>query len=518
MNSMLIYLFKTTVCLAFFYGLYMLLLRKETFFGFNRIYLIVSLFASFIIPAIRLEMFSGTGGEIPVMIINLAPDYIPVISAQSEGVVPGTGFSWNSLLLILYFMVSFLIATRLLLQYTRFRKTGNMGNSIDNEGIKVVFINGACGPFSLFRTIYIDSASREVCGLEDIIRHERAHIQHLHFIDLIIIELTIALFWLNPFVWLYSKVLRENHEYQADRSVLINMHNSKQYIALLINQVTGAEVLRLANTFSKSLTKKRMIMMTKKVSKNSSVLKALLAIPLLVLMLMAFTKGPPVKGQSDKPIHVKGTVIDKEDSGPLPGAAILIKGTTHGTTSDMDGTFELEVNQPDAILVISFVGYETQVLAVKQVMEIEMKRKTIMLDDPPDAREAVSESREPLLEPQEPQEPENDMTPEGELFFIVEEMPKFQGHHFDSATVYVHEHLVFPEEAKAKGLEGKVNVQFIVDAKGKVKDAVVIRSSNEIFNKAALKAVYLMPDWMPGKQRGKSVTVQFVMPVEFKLN
>ena len=114
MNSLSIYLVKTTFCLAFFYGLYMLLLRKETFFGFNRIYLLGSLFASFIIPLIRLELFSWVSGDIPVMIINLAPEYIPVLSTRSETVLTGTGFSWSSLLMILYFTVSLLIIARLL--------------------------------------------------------------------------------------------------------------------------------------------------------------------------------------------------------------------------------------------------------------------------------------------------------------------------------------------------------------------------------------------------------------------
>jgi len=508
MDSLLIYLFKTTFCLAFFYGLYMLVLRKETFFGFNRIYLLTSLLASFIIPLIRMEMFTRTGGEIPVMIINLAPEYIPVISTQSEAIVTGNGFSWSSLLLILYFIVSFLIITRLLLQYFRLRKVDKKEFSIINEGIKVVFTDGTSGPFSLFRTIYMGSASRLGSGFDDIIKHERAHIQYMHFIDLVIVELSIAFFWLNPFVWFYSKILRENHEYQADRSVLINKDDSKQYIALLINQVTGAEVFRLANTFSKSLTKKRMIMMTKKVSKNSSVLKALLAIPLLVLMLMAFTKGNTIQGHSESPVLVKGMVIDSEDNGPLPGAAILIKGTTNGTTSDMEGRFELETDQPDAVLVISFVGYKTQALKVsKEAIEVKMERKRFLIE-PGNAPEKVSVPENPLDEKE---------MGDG-VSYIVDSLPHIQGYTFNTASKVIQKNLSYPESAKDKRLEGTVHVQFTVDAKGKVKNASVIKTSDKVFNKEALKAVYMMPEWTPGRQYGKPVAVDFIVPVEFKLD
>jgi protein TonB len=80
----------------------------------------------------------------------------------------------------------------------------------------------------------------------------------------------------------------------------------------------------------------------------------------------------------------------------------------------------------------------------------------------------------------------------------------------------VQEHLEYPQEAKAKGLQGIVHVFFVVDARGKVTNARVKRGVDPLLDKAALKAVNSMPDWTPGRQRNKPVAVQFEIPVEFK--
>jgi protein TonB len=104
-----------------------------------------------------------------------------------------------------------------------------------------------------------------------------------------------------------------------------------------------------------------------------------------------------------------------------------------------------------------------------------------------------------------------------EVFYIVEDMPKFLGKNHNTCLKYVQEHLEYPQEAKEKGLEGTVDVFFVVDHKGKVTKARVKKAVDPLFDKAALKAVNSMPDWTPGKQRNKPVAVQFEIPVEFKL-
>lgn len=75
---------------------------------------------------------------------------------------------------------------------------------------------------------------------------------------------------------------------------------------------------------------------------------------------------------------------------------------------------------------------------------------------------------------------------------------------------------VYPEDARAEGVEGQVVVQFLVQADGSITDATILRSPDDRLSAAALDAVRQMT-FTPGKQRGRSVRVRFAVPVTFRL-
>ena len=81
-------------------------------------------------------------------------------------------------------------------------------------------------------------------------------------------------------------------------------------------------------------------------------------------------------------ITVKGTVTDAADNSPLIGAGVQVKGSTQGTTTDVDGNFEINCSQ-NATLVVSYVGYETLEIAVngKAVVNVKLKADSEMLED-----------------------------------------------------------------------------------------------------------------------------------------
>ena len=105
--------------------------------------------------------------------------------------------------------------------------------------------------------------------------------------------------------------------------------------------------------------------------------------------------------------------------------------------------------------------------------------------------------------------------PWGEIYIVVEDMPEFPGGNLDA---YIAQHLQYPPEAKAQGIEGKVYVQFIVERDGSTNDLRVVRSVHPLLNEEALRLVQEMPHWIPGKQRGKAVRVSQTLPIEFKLD
>jgi protein TonB len=107
---------------------------------------------------------------------------------------------------------------------------------------------------------------------------------------------------------------------------------------------------------------------------------------------------------------------------------------------------------------------------------------------------------------------------EEEVFYIVEDMPTFNGG--EPATEfrkYIAQNLQYPEIAAENGVSGRVIVQFAVDKTGRVVDARIVRSVDSALDREAVRVVMSSPKWTPGKQRGKAVKVLFTFPINFVL-
>jgi len=106
---------------------------------------------------------------------------------------------------------------------------------------------------------------------------------------------------------------------------------------------------------------------------------------------------------------------------------------------------------------------------------------------------------------------------EEEVFFIVEEMPTFQGGGSEKFREWISQNLQYPPIAAENGISGRVFVQFAVNAKGEITDVVVVRGVDPALDKEAIRVVKSSPKWEPGKQRGRPVKVQFTFPIVFVL-
>lgn len=104
-----------------------------------------------------------------------------------------------------------------------------------------------------------------------------------------------------------------------------------------------------------------------------------------------------------------------------------------------------------------------------------------------------------------------------QIFTVVEENPSFPGGETE-LNKFLKTNLVYPQTATENGIQGTVYVSFVVDSKGNVTDAKVLRGIGGGCDEEALRVIRLMPQWHPGKQNGKTVRVLFNMPVYFKLS
>lgn len=104
----------------------------------------------------------------------------------------------------------------------------------------------------------------------------------------------------------------------------------------------------------------------------------------------------------------------------------------------------------------------------------------------------------------------------GDVYEAVEQMPEFPGG-MAGLMQYITKNLRYPEEAKAKGIQGRVTVRVVVNTEGKVTNAEVLRSADPVLDAEALRVASSLPDWKPGMQDGKPVNVRFIFPVAFSL-
>ena len=115
------------------------------------------------------------------------------------------------------------------------------------------------------------------------------------------------------------------------------------------------------------------------------------------------------------------------------------------------------------------------------------------------------------------------------IFKIVDEMPRFPGCEdvqdkkerencaFDKMLKFIYTNIKYPKSAQEAGIQGTVVVSFVIEKDGSISDLKVVRSISPDCDEEVLRVVKMMPNWIPGKQDGEPVRVQFNLPVRFAL-
>ena len=130
----------------------------------------------------------------------------------------------------------------------------------------------------------------------------------------------------------------------------------------------------------------------------------------------------------------------------------------------------------------------------------------------------IEEEQAAITEEQAREITHPEIPPGEEIFYIVEEMPDFQGGGQDAFRHYISRNLRYPETAKENKIGGRVFVQFVVKADGSVDNAIIVRGADPDLDEEALRVVRSSPEWTPGRQRGQAVDVAFTFPINFVLS
>lgn len=279
------YLIISSVYMALFYIMYLLLVSHDTRHRRNRLYLLSGMILSLTLPLVRINInaggmlssiSTGLGNVIPIEQVN--------IYADSRGVeVPGR-LPAPALIYLAGCFIAFAILTF---------NTGRLLNLVRRYRIKgsniVLTAPGKESGFSALGYVFLssdlDAETRDI-----IMEHEMNHISNRHFIDIILLRMMGIVFWFNPFTYMYDRSLKALHEFEADEQMLDSGQNVISYQRLILNQIFNTGIFTLQNGFSgRSLIKKRMIMMTKRRSKKRSGLKLLLAVPFILFAFGFFS-------------------------------------------------------------------------------------------------------------------------------------------------------------------------------------------------------------------------------------
>ncbi len=199
---------------------------------------------------------------------------------------------------------------------------------------------------------------------------------------------------------------------------------------------------------------------------------------------------------SSKPILASGEVQDAETGEPLPGVSVMIKGTAIGTTTDLEGNFQIAAGLDD-ILVISFIGMEKQEHLVKELNDIEIYLNS-----------DVTQLSEVVVIGYGTEKVEEDVTYSGPRPVIG----------FTAYRDYLQENLQYPEEAQEAGTEGKVRLKLNINANGVIDDVEVLKSLGDGCDEEAIRLVEEGPKWQPAKKGNENVSSTRKITVRFKLD
>lgn len=280
METFCYYLLKSGLVLGLFFLCYQFLLSRETFYTFNRSFLLLGLFTSVLFPLIYITNTT----TLPVQHISEATNNIILPNEQNNFI----GNSPFNIALAIYGIGASLFLMKFLLQIYKLRKLIQNGNKKHIDSISHTVTTDNVTPFSFFNAIIYNPSLHDKKELKSIISHEEVHAQQKHSYDVVFMEIFLALQWFNPFAWYYRIAIKQNLEFLADTDNTEIKLNKKDYQYILLKQAVGQQNLSIINPFFNSLIKNRIVMINQQKSKKVNAIKSLFILPMLAFFLISF--------------------------------------------------------------------------------------------------------------------------------------------------------------------------------------------------------------------------------------
>lgn len=467
---------------------YWFFLRKERQYATMRFYLIGSALLALTIPLLKLpKLFFGSPEPIATLPMEASPLDVITITPTPDGSIWNYDLLLGTYIVICgFFLLKFFSSVFYLISLER------KSNYEKFNDLYIRKVRNIEGSFTFFHWIFLsDKIDINQPDYAVILKHEKAHASLGHTYDIVFFELFKVCFWWLPTAWFITKEIKKIHEYQADAYAL-KSYSVDQYSSILISSTLNLNGLSLASSFHDGLILKRLTAM-KQNAKNVSPWKLGALAALCASLFIVFACSEEVD-QEIKEMGSQSNLItfDQLPSSMQTGLAEIKDELSFMKVDvpegdNMSNVEELQALDPELIHVVN-------VDKTNRVIYVALKKDGANFDYLSDKSKM-----------------------EGDVFTVVEEQPEFEGG-MGAFYRYIGTEMTYPLEARQKGIEGRVYVQFVVERDGSLTDVQAIKGIGAGCDSEAVRVVQNAPSFKPGKQRGKAVRVRMIMPIAFKLN
>ncbi|GAA4232739.1 hypothetical protein GCM10022291_08160 [Postechiella marina] len=532
---MMHYIIQTIAFQLLFLLIYDLFLNKETFFNWNRVYLLLTTILSIVLPFVKIESFKKVVPqnyiiELPEIILGKLDTTInnsEILNNQELKV--DTSF-WS---IIFYTGVAATLFI-FLFKIIKIIKLILISPKSYKGKLTFVMLQNTNVAFSFFNYIFLGdliSADKK----ESILRHELIHVKQKHTVDLMFFEALRIVFWFNPLVYIYQNKLTTLHEFIADDQA-VKDHDKHTYYQDLLSQIFETKNISFINPFFKqSLIKKRIIMLTKTKSKQIHLFKYALIIPVVLAILLytssvekgyavnkvfktglVFKQGSSIisKVKEIKAlIEKKGKVSNREEKG-LNLLLQIIKGNKLNSNliKEMDNYVAIASNSELSNKISSIFNDIKSQGTLNEEEELALKRVLVFTSE--------KGFEDPFFD---------DIIKDIDMpFSVIEKVPVFPGcedlsnlesKKCFSNNITQHVSIAFNTKiADSINLAGpqRVNVIFKISVDGNITE-IRARAPHPALKTEAIRVIGALPKMIPGKHKGKNVNVLYSLPIIFEV-
>ncbi len=473
---MLFYLLQVILLQFVFLLFYYWFLRKETFFQWNRIYLIATSLLSFIIPLLRLGWMTRnqewTERLEPVII---GSNNLKTSLQQQVEMNYNQPLLWIYVTGLVFFTMLFLVKLYKIFSLIQKHKT------IKKSGYTMVLLSGEKEVFSFLHYIFIDEQLFRNKDLP-IIKHELVHLKEKHWLDLLFFELLKIVFWFNPLLWLYQREMQLLHEFIADKTVLRNRSLTDYFNQILQETFQVRKVSFVNQFYQPKLLKKRIMMQKRNPSKHGAKIKYV-AFAFILFGLMSLVDACKNEALSDTENIITADELKNMDAENIASINVT--------------------KNPDKIIIKTKNGEEKVYYPTKEDPVVNRLDKKINNNaDDDDEEKAFRYVEVPPVykgcEGLQGQEAKD---------CFSKKIQKFIAKNFRTDLA---------DGLKLKGQEVKILTMFTFDKEGKVTN-IKARSKYDILADEAKRVIALLPQVTPGQQDSKPVKVTYTLPIIFKV-